>query len=101
DLLREYFTDDSFPDVKFYRGRGCLHCRQTGFLGQIAFHELVIINDEMRAIISRDGSLQSLREAAIRNGYRPRRYDGLKKVLLGQTTIEEIERLTVGELAPH
>lgn len=96
-LLRHYFHDETFPEVTFYRGKGCYQCRHTGFLGRVAFHELVIINDEMREVIARGGSHRSLAELAVGAGYRSLRYDGLKKVLLGLTTLDEIERLTVSD----
>lgn len=97
ELLRQYFFDEPFPKVNFYRGAGCHQCRQTGFLGRVAFHELVIVNDEMREVIMKGGSYKRLAELASRNGYKPLRYDGLKKVLLGLTTLEEVERLTVAD----
>ena len=78
-------------DVPFFRGRGCASCRGTGYKGRIAFHELVLITEEIRTLISRNGSVQEIMQAAAKVGYKPLRYDGLKKVLLGLTTIEEIE----------
>lgn len=94
DVLRKYFEDEGLTDVPFYRGRGCSVCRGTGYKGRIAFHELVLITEEIRTLISEGRSAQEITRAAAKVGYRPLRYDGLKKVLLGLTTIEEIDQNT-------
>ena len=94
DVLRKYFLDEGLVDVPFYRGRGCLVCRGTGYKGRVAFHELVLITEEIRTLISEGRSAQEITAAAAKVGFRPLRYDGLKKVLLGLTTIDEIEQNT-------
>ncbi|MDI1319758.1 MAG: GspE/PulE family protein, partial [bacterium] len=99
DVLLKYFTEDNLTEVPFYRGRGCAHCRQTGYRGRVAFHELVVITEEIRQMISERRSVQEITRAAFRGGYRPIRYDGLNKVLLGLTTIEEIEENCAFDLA--
>jgi type IV pilus assembly protein PilB len=91
EVLLKYFLEDGLSDVPFYRGRGCPHCRHTGFRGRVAFHELVVVTEEIRQLISDRRSVQEITRAAAKVGYRPLRYDGLNKVLLGLTTIEEIE----------
>jgi type IV pilus assembly protein PilB len=90
-VLLKYFEDEGLKNVPFYRGKGCSACRHTGYSGRIAFHELVLITEEMRTLISERKSVAAMVEAAKKAGYRPLRYDGLKKVLLGLTTIEQIE----------
>ncbi len=92
DTLRRHFLDEGLTEVPFYRGRGCPKCRGTGYKGRIAFHELILISDEIRGLISEGRSAQQITQAATKIGYRPLRYDGLKKVLLGLTTIDEIEQ---------
>ena len=91
EVLLRYFKKEGLTDVPFFRGRGCPHCRGTGFHGRVAFHELVIVNEDIRRLISDRKSVQEIAYAAGRIGYRPLRYDGLNKVLMGLTTIEEIE----------
>lgn len=79
DTLDKYFYD--YRDVEapiFYRGRGCPNCRDTGYHGRIAFHELVLISDEMRSLISSRAGDDQLAAAARRMGYKPMRYDGMK-----------------------
>ncbi|MGZ0708975.1 GspE/PulE family protein [Coraliomargarita sp. W4R53] len=92
DVLRKFFYD--YKEVEspiFYEGQGCAHCRNTGYRGRIAFHEMALITEEMRALILAGGSDAELATAAKKIGYRQLRYDGLKKVLLGFTTVEELE----------
>jgi type IV pilus assembly protein PilB len=82
---------DGLDEVPFFRGRGCPHCRDSGYRGRVAIHELVVITEEIRQMISDRRSVQEITRAAFKGGYRPLRYDGLNKVLLGLTTIEEVE----------
>jgi type II secretory ATPase GspE/PulE/Tfp pilus assembly ATPase PilB-like protein len=99
DVLLRYFEEEGLTEVPFYRGRGCAQCRGTGYKGRIAFHELVLITEEIRQLISEGKSAQEITRAAARVGYRSLRYDGIRKVLLGLTTIEEIEQNTSFEWA--
>ncbi len=95
EVLKRYFNEaDGLPEVQFYRGRGCPACRGTGYKGRVAFHELVLITEEIRTLISEERSAQDITKAAAKVGFKPLRYDGLKKVLLGLTTIDEIEQKT-------
>ena len=99
ETLAKYFKEDGLSEVTFYRGKGCPKCRNTGYKGRVAIHELVLITEEIRALISEERSVQEITKAAAKVGYRPLRYDGLKKVLLGLTTINEIEQNTSFEWA--
>jgi type IV pilus assembly protein PilB len=99
DVLLKYFKAEGLTDVPFFRGRGCPHCRGTGYRGRVAFHELVIITEEIRQMISERRSVQEIARAATKVGYRPLRYDGLNKVLIGLTTIEEVEENSSFDLA--
>lgn len=99
EVLQRYFKDEGLTDVPFYRGRGCPTCRHTGYKGRVAFHELVLITEEIRTLISEGRSVQEISRAAAKVGYKPLRYDGLKKVLLGLTTIDEVEQNTSFEWA--
>ena len=99
EVLLKYFKEEGLTDVPFFRGRGCTACRGTGYKGRVAFHELVLITEEIRTLITNRASVQEITAAATKVGYKPMRYDGLKKVLLGLTTIEEIEANTSFEWA--
>ncbi|MFA6286067.1 MAG: GspE/PulE family protein [Opitutaceae bacterium] len=99
EVLKKYFKDEGLIDVPFFRGRGCTACRGTGYKGRVAFHELVLITEEIRTLITKNASVQQITAAAAKVGFKPLRYDGLKKVLLGLTTIDEIEANTSFEWA--
>lgn len=95
EVLAHYFHDSELVEVpSFYKGEGCATCQKTGYFGRIGFHELAVISDEMRSLITRGASDNELIRAAARFGYRSLRYDALMKVLLGLTTIEEMELRT-------
>jgi type IV pilus assembly protein PilB len=92
EVLRRYFEDiPADRPITLYRGRGCPHCRGSGYRGRVAFHELVIVTESMRTLIAQNAPMQHIEQEAKKVGYRPLRYDGLKKVLLGLTTLEEID----------
>ena len=99
ETLQKYFQDEGITDVPFFRGRGCPACRHSGYKGRVAFHELVLMTEEVRTLITKGRSVQEISRAAAKVGYKPLRYDGLKKVLLGLTTIEEVEQNTSFEWA--
>ncbi|MBN1816630.1 MAG: Flp pilus assembly complex ATPase component TadA [Sedimentisphaerales bacterium] len=79
---------------QFYRGVGCRKCRNTGYLGRIAIHELFIPNDDILDMITQGIALKALRTAAIGNGMKPLHVDGIEKVKAGITTVDEILRAT-------
>jgi type IV pilus assembly protein PilB len=80
--------------TKYYRGIGCRKCRNTGFLGRIAIHELFVPNDEMLDMIAQDVTLKTLRTAARTAGMIPLHVDGFEKVRAGITTIDEVLRVS-------
>jgi type IV pilus assembly protein PilB len=84
---------DAHPDT-LYRGAGCEHCRQTGYRGRIGLYELLVLDDDLRALISRDPSVTALRHAAAEKGMRTLAEDGILKAAEGLTTVEEVMRVT-------
>ncbi len=88
-------TQEDVVGKHFYQGAGCVACNNTGYKGRTAIHEFLTVNEEIRNIILRNGSVAEMREAAIRNGMTPLRDAGLAKIFEGTTTIEEVVRETV------
>ncbi len=82
------------PDFKFYRGSGCDHCRQTGYRGRAAIYEFCVVNEPMRRLVIKKAPGSELKQRAIQQGMGTLREDGWRRVGLGQTTIEEIVRVT-------
>jgi len=96
--LKKYKIDLS-SGPKFYHGEGCKECNGTGLKGRIAIYEVVPLNDEMKNIIIEKGANELLLEKEREKvGILTIKQDGLLKVLLGITTIEEIERVTEGSI---
>ena len=81
-------------DQPFYRGTGCSTCNETGYSGRRAIFEYMRINDNLRAyIIDRRPSLE-LRNKAMELGMRTLREDGIRCILDGYTTVEEVIQYT-------
>jgi type IV pilus assembly protein PilB len=80
--------------LTLYRGKGCKNCKQSGFRGRSGIYELLLVNEEIKKLISERASTQVIREVAKKTGGMvPLRGDGLRKVLKGITTIEEVDRV--------
>ena len=88
--LEKYGGDTS----TLYEGAGCDKCRQTGFKGRIGIYEFLVVNEELRDLITRNPTLNELRAAAAQSGMRSLRQDGLLKVADGLTTGGELMRVT-------
>jgi type IV pilus assembly protein PilB len=76
-----------------YRGRGCPNCSNSGYRGRIAIHEVLIPNDEFRMGVIQSKSAVDLKRIARRDGMQTLRECGVRKVLKGVTTIEELFRV--------
>jgi general secretion pathway protein E len=77
------------------RGRGCTHCRGTGFKGRKAIGELLAMTDELRELIVARQPVRVLREAALRAGTVSLRQAALALAKAGDSTLEEINRVTL------
>jgi type II secretory ATPase GspE/PulE/Tfp pilus assembly ATPase PilB-like protein len=84
------FTD---AEITFYRGRGCDHCKMTGYKGRTGIFELLTISDRIRGLILQRSSTAEVRQCAVEEGMKTMPDDGLRKVLDGVTTIEECLRV--------
>ncbi|MEW6062315.1 MAG: GspE/PulE family protein [Bacteroidota bacterium] len=80
--------------TKFFRAVGCQQCNYQGYIGRIAIHEVFSVTEEIQNMIYENAKLTKIREVAVKNGFRDLRFDGLKKVIAGLTTLEEIQRVT-------
>src|SRR5215472_14709071 len=81
-----------------YRGAGCRSCRQTGFRGRTGIHELMVTNDLIRDLIVQRVNATHIRQEALKGGMITLRKDGWRKVLAGITTIDEVARVTAGDI---
>lgn len=78
------------------KGRGCAACQQRGYKGRTGIHEVLVIDEAMRELISERAPVKTIDAHAKKMGFTDLRYDGIKKVLSGQTTVEELLRTTKG-----
>jgi len=80
-----------------YRANGCDACRQSGYQGRLAIFEICMISGAMQELIARNASHNDLMEQAMREGMEVLRLNGWQRVLDGQTTVEELVRVTAEE----
>jgi type II secretory ATPase GspE/PulE/Tfp pilus assembly ATPase PilB-like protein len=92
-LLRFGFDPKLNPDVKFWHGRGCDTCRQSGYKGRLGVYEMMRVNEELAEMIVRRAPLSEIKEAARANGMHTMQEDGFRKCRDGLTTIEEVMRV--------
>ncbi|HEX4927848.1 MAG TPA: ATPase, T2SS/T4P/T4SS family, partial [Burkholderiales bacterium] len=95
ELLEESgLTAAGIKGWKFLAGKGCRECRGAGYRGRKAIAELMILNDELRELITARAPVRQLKEAATRHGTRLLREAALDAVREGHTTLQEINRVT-------
>jgi len=86
---------EDIKDQKFYRGKGCDNCNNTGYKGRIGLFELMVMNDDLRDMILRNVTTDELRAKAVEYGMITLRDYGKQFVFQGHTTAEEVVRETV------
>jgi type IV pilus assembly protein PilB len=86
DIAKKY--DISKKDI--FEAKGCEYCRNTGYTGRVAIHELILINQELRQLIADSAGTVKIIEASKRSGMKTLVEDGLEKVAEGVTSIEEV-----------
>jgi type IV pilus assembly protein PilB len=96
-LAQLNLTPEEVLDKKFYRGRGCATCNNTGYKGRTGLFEWMPINDQIRERINRGASTEKIRDIGMQTGMVPLRESGLEKVYNGITTIEEVIRETIAD----
>jgi type IV pilus assembly protein PilB len=93
-MLGRVFPEGHQPNATFYRGKGCRHCRNTGFAGQTGLFEMVEMTEVIRDMILRRESEAAVRGEAGRALYQPLFDTGLELVVQGITTLDEVLRVT-------
>ena len=82
------------PDALLWRAVGCEQCNGTGYRGRTTVIETLVVNDEIRRLILRRPEAKELQRAALAAGMVSMYEDGMRKALGGDTTIEEVLRVT-------
>ncbi|MCQ9206425.1 MAG: type II secretion system ATPase GspE [Omnitrophica bacterium] len=87
------FSEGSRKDVKFYRGKGCDKCMKTGYKGRLSIYEFMPVDDDMRNLIVGKASVTAIRNKALSSGMITLLRDGIEKIKVGRTTVEEVLRV--------
>jgi len=90
ELERLNLSEEQAEKIRFHIGRGCRHCRNTGYSGRVAVYELMKMNDDLRSALSRGEDASTLRRIAVKSGMKTVRYDALTKVHQGMTSAQEV-----------
>ncbi|MBA5870342.1 MAG: pilus assembly protein PilB [Nitrospira sp. CR2.1] len=88
---------DEFKGAPFYEGKGCSECHETGYRGRKCITEFLDLTDEIKEMILADRALSEIRYRAVTDGMITLRQSAVKKVLAGETTLREINRVTFSE----
>ncbi len=83
--------------AKLYKASGCSKCRKTGFSGRVGIFETLVINENIRNLITANASIDAIRKEAVKSGFKPMLDDGIEKIIDGLTTIKEVFRETMTE----
>jgi len=95
DLLKKLLPKLDLKNLKFYRGKGCPRCGNIGYIGRVALAEVLDITDEIREIIKDENKILTIDNVKQSQLFTTIKQDGIIKVLLGLTTMEEVLR-TIG-----
>ncbi len=95
DLGSEFeVTPQEMEQVTIFRGKGCEQCQGTGYQGMQALYEILVLNDELRAMIAAKAAAGQIKEKAVKTGMKTLRQDGWEKIKKGLTTPSEVLRVT-------
>jgi general secretion pathway protein E len=89
---------DSATSVMFFKAGGCPECLDTGYRGRIGIYEILVMDDEVRAMILTKADANAIKARAVERGMTTLREDGARKVLDGVTTTEEVLRVTAEDV---
>jgi len=94
-LLRLGLIDNPSEEITIYKARegGCEYCNNTGYKGRTAVHEILEVDDDIKALIIRGSTHDEIRKKAIEKGMRTLYQNGLIKVKKGITSLEEVNRV--------
>ena len=95
DLMALGIRSRDVANQRFYYGKGCDHCKNTGYKGRTALFEMMEVDDAVRDLMLAKGSANQIRLAAQKSGMRTLRDAGISKIFAGITTIEEVLRETL------
>jgi type IV pilus assembly protein PilB len=90
-IYNHYSTSHERP--VFYRGRGCRECKETGYRGRTAIHEVLAMTSELRSLVVHSSPMDDIRNSALRSGMVTLQEEGMRLVSEGVTSISEVIRV--------
>jgi type IV pilus assembly protein PilB len=94
DEMKEFLILQGVTTEQSFRGKGCDRCRKTGYSGRLGIYELLVMDDNLRDLVTRNPDVNQLRKLCRERGLVTLREDGFQKVMQGLTTVDEILRVT-------
>jgi type IV pilus assembly protein PilB len=91
------FTPEQSANGKLVKGAGCRTCNGSGYKGRVALYEVMTFTDNLKEMVLQGGSTAELKMGAIKNGMSTLRASGIKKIIDGVTTPEEVMRVTMAD----
>jgi general secretion pathway protein E len=95
--LRELGIRPQAEPLRVYRAKGCSACNYTGYHGRLGIFELMLVSDEIRALVTQNIDAKTIKRSSVQQGMRTLRGDGALKVLQGHTSVAEVLRATEDE----
>jgi type IV pilus assembly protein PilB len=92
--LDKFLDTEKLKDVRLYKGKGCDKCNHTGYVGRMGIFEVLEVEDSIRELIADRADADKIKVAAQKLGMTTMLEDGFDKVVSGQTTLDEILRVT-------
>ncbi len=92
--IKKFLDIDKLKDVRLYHGKGCDKCNHTGYSGRVGLFEILTINEKIKELIMERKDADIIKQQAIADGMTTMLEDGFNKIVSGQTTIDEVLRVT-------
>jgi type IV pilus assembly protein PilB len=92
-LKRLGFPENSLGKFKAKKGKGCSECRNIGYKGRMAIYEVMPFTDPLREIVGKGGNTDDIRKTALKEGMRTLKMNCMRKVVRGETSLEDLELL--------
>jgi type IV pilus assembly protein PilB len=98
EILGLGLTPEDLEGKTLYHGKGCSHCRNTGYYGRTGIFEILEMNSDIRRLIFDNANPEIVRDKALELGMETLRHSGMKKLLSGTTTVHEVLRVTIQDI---
>lgn len=97
EVLKEMGVKELPKDAVLYEGKGCDKCKHSGYRGRTGIYEVLVMNDAIRDLVMQQQPATIIKQKAVEQGMRTLRTDGWQKILMGQTTMSEVLKVTQEE----